>query len=122
METLLKIHHDFAYTALVLNVFAGIWTLIGMNVDVVKKKKYFIYPIYVAFGALTLQVFLGISLLLFTKDQAPSMHYFYGFIALMVMGGICAYSKSFGKKKYLILGIVALFLAALSVRTMMVVL
>jgi hypothetical protein len=122
METLYNIHHDFAYTALVLNVFAGIWTLIGMKVDVVKRKKYFLYPIYIAWGALTIQVFLGVSLLLFTKHQAPSMHYFYGFISLMVMGGVFAYSKSFGKKKYLILGIVAIFLAALSVRTIMVVL
>lgn len=122
METLLKIHHDFAYTALMLNVFAGIWTLIGMRVDVVKRKKYFLYPVYIAWGALTLQVFFGISLLLFSTYNAPSMHYFYGFIALMVMGGVFAYSKSFGKKKFLILGIVAIFLAALSIRTIMVVL
>lgn len=122
METLFKIHHDWAYTAIVLNFLAGLWMLIGMNFANLKRKKYFMYPIYVAYGALVLQVFLGVSLLLFTKHQAPSMHYFYGFISLMIVGGIFAYSKSFGKKKYLILGIVAIFLAALSVRTIMVVL
>lgn len=84
---LLKIHHDWAYTAITLNVFAGIWTLIGMKVDVVKRKKYFLYPIYVGGVALVIQAFLGISLLLFTNDVAPSMHYFYGFIILMVIGG-----------------------------------
>ena len=119
---LLKIHHDWAYTAITLNVFAGIWTLIGMKVDVVKRKKYFLYPIYVGGVALVIQAFLGISLLLFTNDVAPSMHYFYGFIILMVIGGIFAYSKSFGKKKYLIFGITALFIAASSIRSILVVL
>ena len=110
MEILLKIHHDWAYTAIALNVFAGIWLLIGMNVNVVK------------WVALAVQALLGISLLLFTNEQAPSMHYFYGFILLMIIGGIFAYSKSFGKNKYLILGIVAIFLAALSIRSILVVL
>ncbi len=122
MEILLKIHHDWAYTAIALNVFAGIWLLIGMNVNVVKSKKYFLYPIYVGWVALAVQALLGISLLLFTNEQAPSMHYFYGFILLMIIGGIFAYSKSFGKNKYLILGIVAIFLAALSIRSILVVL
>lgn len=121
MSTLLKIHHDWAYTAVAINVFAGIWTLIGMKVDVVKRKKYFLYPIYVGWVALAIQALLGISLLLFTTVQAPSMHYFYGFIALMVIGGVFAYSKSFGKKQYIILGCVALFLVALSIRTILVV-
>jgi hypothetical protein len=121
MSTLLKIHHDWAYTAIALNAFAGIWVLIGMNVAVVKRKKYFLYPIYVGWIALAIQALLGIALLMFTTTQAPSMHYFYGFITLMVIGGVFAYSKSFGKKQYIILGCVAIFLGALSVRTFLVV-
>ncbi len=122
MDTFLKIHHDWAYTSVALTLFAAIWTLIGMNVGVVKRKKYFLYPVFAAAGALVVQVFLGISLLLFSNVTAPTMHYFYGFIMLMIIGGVFAYSKSFGKKQYMIFGITALFLFALSIRTIMVVL
>lgn len=116
MEFVHSIHRDWAYTAIAINAFAGIWTLMGIKVPSLKRKKYFFWPAYVGWIALVIQVALGLIMFSDGTYSAEPQHYFYGFIFLMMIGGLFAYSRSLGAKKALIFGLVALFFAAMAIR------
>jgi hypothetical protein len=115
MEFVRKFHEDWAYTAIAINIFAGLWTLLGMRTSLL-RKKYFYWPAYAGWIAILLQVALGIYMFSEGTYSAPAQHYFYGFIFLMMIGGLFAYMRSLGSKKALVFGCVALFFAAMAIR------
>lgn len=121
MDTIRTIHEHWADTAIGINLLAGIFTLVFMGKPRIRNHKYFYFPIYAGWIALLIQVFLGIYLFSEGTYSADPQHYFYGFIALIAIGFFFAYLRSMGKKKPLILGILAIFFAAMSVRAIMAV-
>lgn len=124
MNELLRFHHDFAFLAIAINLFAGIWMLISLKLVDLKRKKYFYAPVFVGWIAICVQAFLGISLYMSGEEvgQGKAFHYFYGFIAMMTAAILFAYSRSLGSKKILIFGISSLFLAGLGIRAALIVL
>ncbi len=116
MQFLRRLHEDWAYTAIAINVAAGLFTLIGMNNPKLKRWKYFYWPAYAGWIAILIQIVLGFVMFFEGTYTAPVQHYFYGYIFMIGIGVLFAYIRSLGKRKALVLGITALFFAAMAVR------
>lgn len=124
MDAAVNVHHDFAYIAITVNALAGIWTLFGLKFITIKRKKYFYIPTYVGWACMGLQALLGISLYMSNHrvPETKSFHYFYGFLTLIILGFLYGYMRTFGNRKAMIFGISSIFIAAMALRSSLLVL
>ena len=65
-----------------------------------------------------IQVVLGVAVQRADDIEAPGMHVFYGFVALISVGLIYSYRQQMKGRQYLLYGLGCLFIMGLGIRAM----
>ncbi len=117
--SLFDLHASWAWVVIVTNGLAGVWALVANKVpalrDGLAERAMWSLTI-VAQLAIVVQVTLGAVLLQEDGREAPSMHVFYGFVALASVGIIYSYRQQLTEWRYLLYGYGGLFLMGLGIR------
>lgn len=110
-------HAAWAWVVVVGNGLAGAWALAANWVPVLRVRALWWFVIAVEL-AISVQVTLGATMVGVQGVQAPSMHIFYGFVALMTVAILYAYRAQLETYRYLLYGFGGLFLMGLGIRAM----
>jgi hypothetical protein len=98
------------------NGLAGLWALAAHWVEALRTRALWWFTV-VAEMAISVQVTLGAALIAAEDRAAPSIHVFYGFVALMSVAIIYSYRQQV-PYRYLLYGGGGLFLMGLGLRAM----
>ncbi len=115
--TLLRVHAAWAWVVIVGNGLAGTWALAANWVHPLRVRALW-WLVVVVELAISVQVTLGATMVGVQGVQAPSIHIFYGFVALMTVAILYAYRAQLATYRYLLYGFGGLFLMGLAIRAM----
>lgn len=114
---LLDLHVDFSWVVVVSNGLVGVWALLAHWVEPLRLRA-----LWWCTGAAQITIFvqvgLGVWLVAGQGIEAPEMHMFYGFVALITVGIIYSYRQQVEEHRYLLYGLGGLFLMGLGIRAM----
>jgi hypothetical protein len=114
---LLDVHGWFAWVVVAANGVAGLWAL-GAHWFAELRHRSLWWFTAAAQVAIFVQVVLGVALVAGEGIEAPEMHMFYGFVALVAVGIIYSYRQQVTAHRYLLYGFGGLFLMGLAIRAM----
>ncbi len=118
--SVLDLHRNLAWVVMAANLLAGIWALAAHRNERFQTKQMW-WACYAAHGSIALQITIGV--LAHTQaetepwGEAPSIHMFYGFIALASVAIIAGYRQQLEEWRFLLYGFGSLFLMGLSIRS-----
>lgn len=115
-ETLLDLHHTWAWVMVYANAAAGVWALAAHSLERLRGRALWIFT-GLAQATIVVQVVLGV--LLAQDVEAPEFHEFYGFVAIIAAALIYSYrtyTPAVRKYQYLLYGLGGLFLMGLGLR------
>lgn len=107
----------WAWVAVIANAAAGLWALGAHWLPVVRSPALWWFTA-VAQLTMFVQVILGVVLVAAQDLEAPDLHAFYGFIALIAIAIIYSYRSQLSSKQYLLYGLGGLFVMGLGIRAM----
>lgn len=117
--SLVDVHLVGAYFVIISNTLAGAWSL-GAHWLVKLRQPALWWFTAFAEACVFIQVGLGVTLMSGQHKVAPSFHYFYGFFAILTVGGLYAYRQSLWHRLYMLYGFGGLFLAGLGIRAVII--
>jgi hypothetical protein len=115
---LLDVHGWFAWVVVFSNGLAGVWALAAHWLPAARHRSLWWFTA-AAQVTIFLQVGLGVGLVAGEGIEAPEMHMFYGFIAIIAVGIIYSYRHQLTEYRYLLYGFGGLFLMGLAIRAML---
>jgi hypothetical protein len=114
---LLDVHAWFAWVVVFANGLAGLWAL-GAHWLVPLRHPTLWWFTAAAQITIFVQVGIGVGLVAGEGIDAPEMHMFYGFVAIIAVGIIYSYRQQLQAHLYLLYGLGGLFLMGLGIRAM----
>jgi hypothetical protein len=117
--TLRELHDGFAWVVVVSNAVAGLWAL-GAHWRERLRVPALWWTTTVAEIAIFVEVALGVAVVNREGIEAPELHAFYGFVAIVTVGIIYSYRQQIAPWKYLLYGLGGLFLMGLGIRAMVI--
>ncbi|HEY3144468.1 MAG TPA: hypothetical protein VGJ86_25285 [Acidimicrobiales bacterium] len=115
--TLRSAHADFAWFVVGANALVGVWALAAHWVEQLRHRALW-WCTVVAEASIFVQVAMGVAIVAREDIEAPRLHTFYGFIALITVGVIYSYRQQLAARRYLLYGLGGLFLMGLGIRAM----
>jgi len=109
-------HTTWGYVAVALNGLVGIWGVLMYKRD--EPPRAFLWGVWVAIGALVLQVVLGV-LVANTGINPGNQHVFYGVVIVVTFVFAYIYRAQFRKRPTLYYGLLLLFAMGLGIRGIM---
>lgn len=116
-SALLGVHRGFAWVVVVGNGLVGLWALGAHRVDRLRSRALWFWTA-VAEVAIVVQAILGVAVQSTDEIEAPGIHTFYGFIAIVSVAIIYSYRQQVPEHRYLLFGLGGLFLMGLGIRAM----
>jgi hypothetical protein len=116
---LLDVHEWFAWVVVISNGLAGAWALAAHWLDPLRHPALWWFTV-AAELTIFVQVGLGVGLVAGEGIEAPEMHMFYGFVAIIAVGIIYSYRQQLQPHLYLLYGFGGLFLMGLGIRAMVI--
>jgi hypothetical protein len=116
---LLDIHEAWAWVMILGNGLAGVWSLAAHRLPSLRTRALWWFTL-VAEVAVFVQVALGVGLVAGQKIEAPQFHMFYGFIAVLAVGGLYSYRQQLRRHVFLLYGFGGLFVMGLGIRALLV--
>jgi hypothetical protein len=115
---LLVIHEVVAWVMVLGNGLAGLWALGAQWAPVLRRRAlwWFIGATQVV---VAIQVVLGVAVQEVDDIEAPGMHVFYGFVALVSVGLVYSYRQQMKDRQLLLYGLGCLFIMGLGIRAML---
>lgn len=113
--TLRSVHEVFAWFVVGANAFVGTWALAAHWLEPLRHRVLW-WCTVVAEVAIFVEVALGVAIVASENIEAPQMHAFYGFVALVTVGLIYSYRQQLAARRYLLYGLGGLFLMGLALR------
>ncbi len=113
---MLEAHADWAYVVIFSNLFVGVWALAAHWIAPLRVKQLW-WAVIVAQATIFVQVTLGVYLISAGGIEAPGMHTFYGFIAIVSVAVIYSYRHQLKAWLYMLYGLGSLFLVGLALRS-----
>ena len=114
---MLDVHAAFAWFVVVSNALVGVWALAAHWLEPLRIRALWLCTI-VAEVSIFVQVGLGVAAQSSEDIEAPQMHTFYGFVAIVAVGLIYSYRQQVAPHRYLLYGAGGLFLMGLGIRAM----
>lgn len=118
--SVLDLHRWFAWVVIAANLGAGIWALVANRNEAARTRSLWV-ACYAAHATIAIQVTIGVIAHTQAADQswneAPSIHMFYGFIALASVAIIAGYRQQLEEWRFLLYGLGSLFLMGLAIRS-----
>ena len=114
-STLLDVHTSFAWVVVVANGVAGLWALAAAGLE---RLRHRVLWWFTAAAQVTVfaQVILGVAVMQADDIEAPELHVFYGFIAIIAVAILYAYRTQMWDRLYLLYGGGGLFVMGLVLR------
>ena len=116
---MLDVHEAFAWVVVVSNALVGAWALAAHWLEPLRVRALWWCTI-AAEVSIFVQVALGVAAQSAEDIEAPQMHTFYGFVAIIAVGLIYSYRQQVAAYRYLLYGGGGLFLMGLGIRAMLV--
>jgi hypothetical protein len=116
---LLDVHEVVAWVLVLGNGLAGLWALGAQWLTPLRRRAlwWFVGATQVV---VAIQVILGVTVQQADDVEAPGMHAFYGFVALVSVGLIYSYRQQMKDRQYLLYGLGCLFIMGLGIRAMVI--
>ena len=109
-------HVTWGYVAAALSGVVGLWGVFMARRET--APRYFLWAVWAAFGALILQIVIGV--ILYSGGINPgNQHVFYGVVIAVTLSFVYIYRSQFRKKPNLYYGLVLLFSMGLAIRGIM---
>jgi hypothetical protein len=118
VHTVFEFHKIWAWVAISANGLVGAAALVAWRVPRLRGRWVWIATI-VAMAAMTIQVFIGVSLQASKQYKAPGFHIFYGFIAFLTIGMAYQYRRQILSRRELFCGLLGLFIMGLGIRAVL---
>lgn len=103
-----------------MNLAAGAWSLAAHRDERARVRPFWAF-VYAAHATVALQITLGVIVHSQAGsnswNEAPSIHMFYGFVALASVAIIAGYRQQLEEWRFLLYGLGSLFLMGLSIRS-----
>jgi hypothetical protein len=115
---LLDVHEVVAWVLVLGNGIAGLWAL-GAHWSAALRHRALWWFVAATQVVVVLQVILGVATQSAEDIEAPGMHVFYGFVALVSVGLIYSYRQQMKDRQYLLYGLGCLFIMGLGIRAML---
>jgi len=116
--TVRELHSVWAWVVVLANAAVGVWALAAHRWPPLRVRALWWCTI-AAELAISVQVTLGAVMVGVQGIAAPSIHVFYGFVALMTVSILYAYRGQLAGYRYLLYGLGGLFLMGLGIRAML---
>jgi hypothetical protein len=113
----LELHIAWSWVVVIGNALAGLWCLAAHWYAPLRVRGMWAV-VALAQATVAVQVVLGVYVVAVDGIEAPSIHMFYGFIALITVGLLYAYRTQVRAWQYLLYGFGGLFLMGLGIRAM----
>lgn len=114
--SLYDLHVAFAWVVMISNGVAGVWALAAHRVEALQRREMWWFAA-AAQISIAIQVTLGVLVMQVDEREAPSIHLFYGFVALASVGIIYSYRQQLEEWRFLLYGYGGLFLMGLAIRS-----
>jgi hypothetical protein len=114
---LLDVHVWFSWVVVVANGVVGVWALAAHWVEGLRLRALW-WATAVAQVTIFVQAGLGTAVVAGEEIEAPEMHMFYGFVAIITVGIIYSYRQQLSEHRFLLYGFGGLFLMGLGLRAM----
>lgn len=115
--TLLEFHRGWAWVMVVANGAVGLWALAAHWWPPARRSALW-WCTGAAQLAIAVQVGVGVAVQSSTGIEAPQIHVFYGFVALIAAALIYSYRQQLRDHVHLLYGFGGLFLMGLGIRAM----
>jgi hypothetical protein len=112
-----ELHVYWAWVVVLGNAFAGLWCL-GAHWSPRLRVRGMWGVVAVVQVTIFVQVILGVYMVAVERIEAPAMHMFYGFVALVTVALLYGYRTQVRAWQYLLYGFGGLFLMGLGIRAM----
>jgi len=99
------------------NAAVGVWALAAHWLEPLRGRALWVCTA-VAEVAIVVQAALGVATMDLDDVEAPEIHIFYGFVAVIAAALIYSYWKQVQQHRYLLYGLGGLFLMGLGIRAM----
>ena len=118
-SVLVDVHAGLAWAVVAANAVAGVWALVAHRVPSARGRALWWWTV-AAEVAIFVQVGVGVALVAGEGRDAPDLHQFYGFVAIVAVAILYSYRQQLEAARHLLYGAGGLFLAGLAVRAMLV--
>lgn len=102
------------------NGLAGAWALAAHRLPALRTTALWWFTV-VAQVSMFVQVGLGVAAMSSEGIEAPELHMFYGFVALLAIGCLYAYRAQLEHRLHLLYGFGGLFVMGLGIRALLLV-
>lgn len=119
LETVHRIHENWAWVVVISNGLAGLWALAANWWPALRGKALWWF-IGIAEVTIVVQVTLGAIMVGTYKVPLPEFHAFYGFVAIVAVAIIYSYRNQMRHRLYLLYGLGSLFVMGLAIRAMVI--
>ena len=100
---------------IISNGLAGVWALAAHRFPALRSRALWWFTV-AAQVATFVQVALGVAAVSRSGSEAPQLHTFYGFVALLTIGCLYAYRAQLRHRLHLLYGFGGLFVMGLGIR------
>ena len=118
VASLRGVHEDFAWVMVIGNGLAALWALAAHFRSALRVRALWWFTL-VAQLTVFVQVSLGVGMVAGQDIEAPQIHMFYGFLAIIAIGIIYSYRHQLSEHRYLLYGGGGLFVMGLGIRAML---
>lgn len=116
--TFRDVHMTFAWIDIGLNAAAGAWVLAAHWLTGLRRREMW-WLTGAAYGAVIIQVILGVILMNVFDLEPNRKHMFYGFVAMASVAIVYSYRSQMEYNKYLLFGFGSLFIMGLGIRAVL---
>jgi hypothetical protein len=117
--SLLDVHEVWAWVVVGGNGLAGLWATAAHWVVVLRRRSLWWFTAFAQLSVF-LQVILGVLLMTNQGREAPQLHTFYGFVAIIAIAIIYSYRQQVAPWRFLLYGLGSLFIMGLALRAIIV--
>lgn len=119
LASLRAIHAGWAWVVIGGNALAGLWALAAHRWPALRTRALWWVTGFVQV-AVFVEVGLGVALDGRRHVNAPRLHAFYGFLAIVAVGVVHSYRHQLRHRLYLLYGAGGLFITGLAVRALLI--